>query len=97
VERLLTKARIPCGKVKDFDELSGDPQLQQRGMFERANHPVYGAVDSCGFPIKMSEAELKVRSGCPELGQDTEKVLKELLGYNKTKLTGLRKRGVIPG
>lgn len=95
VERLLTKARIPCGKVKDFDELFVDPQLEQRGMFEKANHPVYGVVDSCGFPIKMSEAELRVFSGCPELGQDTEKVLKELLGYNKTKLSRLRKQGVI--
>jgi len=95
VERLLTNARIPCGKVEDFDGLFADPQLLQRGMFEKVNHPVYGNIDLCGFPIKMSEAELKVLSGCPELGHDTEIVLKELLGYSNTKIDRLRKRGVI--
>jgi CoA:oxalate CoA-transferase len=95
VERLLTKARIPCGKVEDFDGLFADPQLLQRGMLEKVNHPVYGDIDLCGFPIKMSEAELKVLSGCPELGHDTEIVLKELLGYSNTKIDKLRKRGVI--
>ena len=95
VERLLTNARIPCGKVEDFDGLFADPQLLQRGMFEKVNHPVYGDIDLCGFPIKMSEAELKVLSGCPELGHDTEIVLKELLRYSNTKIDGLRKRGVI--
>jgi CoA:oxalate CoA-transferase len=95
VEKLLTNARIPCGKVEDFEGLFADPQLLQRGMFEKVNHPVYGDIDLCGFPIKMSEAELKVLSGCPELGHDTEIVLKELLGYNNTKIDRLRKRGVI--
>jgi len=95
VERLLTNARIPCGKVEDFDGLFADPQLLQRGMFEKVNHPVYGNIDLCGFPIKMSEAELKVLSGCPELGHDTEIVLKELLGYSNTKIDGLRKSGTV--
>jgi crotonobetainyl-CoA:carnitine CoA-transferase CaiB-like acyl-CoA transferase len=95
VERLLTDARIPCGKVKDFDELFEDQQLRQRGMLAGATHPVYGVVDSCGFPIKMSESELKVVSGCPELGQDTTKVLNELLGYDDKKIARLRKQGAI--
>ena len=95
VERLLTDARIPCGKVKDFDELFEDQQLRQRGMFAGAAHPVYGVVDSCGFPIKMSESELKVATGCPELGQDTTKVLNELLGYDDKKIARLRKQGAI--
>ena len=95
VERLLTDARIPCGKVKDFDELFEDQQLRQRGMFAGATHPVYGVVDSCGFPIKMSESELKVTTGCPELGQDTTKVLNELLGYDDKKIARLRKQGAI--
>jgi len=95
VEKLLTDARIPCGKVKDFDELFEDQQLRQRGMLAGATHPVYGVVDSCGFPIKMSESELEVTTGCPELGQDTTKVLKELLGYDDKKIAILRKQGAI--
>jgi crotonobetainyl-CoA:carnitine CoA-transferase CaiB-like acyl-CoA transferase len=95
VERLLTEARIPCGKVKDFDGLFVDPQLRQRDMFQEVTSPVYGVVDSCGFPIKMSESELKVFSGCPELGQDTDRVLRELLGYSDKKIKELRRQRVI--
>ena len=95
VERLLTEARIPCGKVKDFDGLFVDHQLRQRDMFQEVTSPVYGVVDSCGFPIKMSESELKVFSGCPELGQDTDRVLKELLGYSDKKIGELRRQRVI--
>jgi crotonobetainyl-CoA:carnitine CoA-transferase CaiB-like acyl-CoA transferase len=64
-------------------------------MLEQASHPVYGIIDSCGFPIKMSQSELKVDTGCPELGQDTRTVLKELLGYGDAKVSELRKGGVI--
>jgi len=95
VEKLLNEARIPCGKVKNFDELFADPQLHARGMLAKAAHPAYGNVDSCGFPIKMSESDLKVISGCPPLGQDTERVLKELLGYDDARIADLRKQGVI--
>ncbi len=95
VETLLTDVRIPCGKVKDFDGLFADPQLRHRGMFQTATHPSFRVVDSCGFPIKMSESELNVVSGCPELGQNTEAVLQELLGYDAGKVNELRKREVV--
>ena len=37
----------------------------------------------------------KVLSGCPQLGHDTEIVLKELLGYSNNKIDRLRKQRVI--
>jgi crotonobetainyl-CoA:carnitine CoA-transferase CaiB-like acyl-CoA transferase len=95
VETLLTEVRIPCGKVNDFDGLFADPQLSHRGMFQTATHPTFKVVDTCGFPIKMSESELDVVSGCPELGQDTEAVLQELLGYDAGKMSQLRERGAV--
>jgi len=95
VETLLTEVRIPCGKVKDFEGLFADSQLRHRGMFQTATHPTFEVVDSCGFPIKMSESELDVVSGCPELGQDTEAVLQELLGYDAGRVTELRRREVV--
>lgn len=95
VESLLTNVRIPCGKVKDFDGLFADSQLSQRGMFQTATHPTFKVVDSCGFPIKMTQSELDVLSGCPELGQHTEAVLRELLGYGAGEVSELRKREVV--
>jgi crotonobetainyl-CoA:carnitine CoA-transferase CaiB-like acyl-CoA transferase len=95
VEKELTGVRIPCGKVADFNALFTDPQLRHRGMFQTATHPTFKVVDSCGFPIKMSESEINVASGCPELGQDTNAVLQELLGYDAGKIAELRERGAV--
>jgi CoA:oxalate CoA-transferase len=95
IETLLTDARIPCGRVKDFDGLFADPQLRHRGMFQSAPHPVFESVDTCGFPIEMSGSELSVVSGCPQLGQDTRAVLKELLGYDDRRISELRERQVV--
>jgi len=95
VERLLTDVRIPCGKVKDFEELFSDPQLRHRGMFQTAAHPTLGPIESCGFPIKMSDSDLGVVSGCPQLGQDTVTVLKELLGYDDRKVSELREGKIV--
>jgi CoA:oxalate CoA-transferase len=95
VERLLTDVRIPCSKVKDFDELFADPQLRDRGMFQTAAHPTLGLIESCGFPIQMSDSDLSVLSGCPQLGQDTGPVLKELLGYDDGKVSELREGKIV--
>ena len=95
VETLLTDVRIPCGKVKDFEGVFADSQLRHRGMFQTATHPTFEVVDSCGFPIKMSGSELDVVSGCPELGQDTEAVLQEMLGYDAGKVSELRKQEIV--
>ena len=96
VEEELVKRRIPCGKVKSFDELLSDPQLAARGMLAKVRHPRFGKVDSCGFPIKISGTDTQPKEGCPELGEHTEKVLKELLGYDDERIAMLRDRGAIP-
>jgi crotonobetainyl-CoA:carnitine CoA-transferase CaiB-like acyl-CoA transferase len=95
VEMLLTEARIPCGKVKDFEELFADSQLRHRGMFQTAANPALGPIESCGFPIKMSDSELNVVSGCPQLGQDTGTVLRELLGFDDRKVSELREAKIV--
>jgi crotonobetainyl-CoA:carnitine CoA-transferase CaiB-like acyl-CoA transferase len=95
IEMLLTDARIPCGKANDFVALFADSQLGHRGMFASVTHPVYGTVDTCGFPIKMSASEISVVSGCPPLGQDTGAVLKEMLGYDDRRIGELREREVV--
>jgi crotonobetainyl-CoA:carnitine CoA-transferase CaiB-like acyl-CoA transferase len=81
--------------VKDFDELFADPQLRHRGMFQTAAHTTLGHIDSCGFPVKMSDSDLSVVSGCPQLGQDTGPVLKGLLGYDDSKVTQLRESKIV--
>ena len=46
------------------------------------------------FP-KLSETPGRVWRGAPTLGQDTERILRELLGMDEEKIRGLRRRGIV--
>jgi crotonobetainyl-CoA:carnitine CoA-transferase CaiB-like acyl-CoA transferase len=57
-------------------------------------HPGHGEVEMLGFPIKFSEAPCRIRRPAPDLGADTEEVLREL-GYSAEEVARLRREGVV--
>lgn len=76
---ILQHAGVPAGAVLDTRELSEDPYLRQREMFATIEHPVRGPLTIPGFPVKLSNSHVPVRSS-PLLGQHTVEVLEEWLG-----------------
>lgn len=44
---------------------------------------------------KMSETPGKVWRGAPAMGQDTENILKTILGYDDAKIAGLKEKSLI--
>lgn len=94
IERL-TAAGVPCGSVRDLEEVFDDPQLAAREMIARAEHATAGALRLLGVPIKLSGTPGAVRSAPPTLGQHTETVLSRDLGMSADEMRALRARGVI--
>ena len=90
----LNAAGVPCGQVQDMDTLFHDPQLLSQDMVLTVDHPGHGPVRMTGFPVKMSETPCELRLPAPELGADTEAVLREL-GYAAERIAALRAGGVI--
>jgi len=82
---MLQNAGVPAGAVLDTRELSENPDLRRRGMFVMVDHPQRGAVTIPGFPVKMTESRVPVRSS-PMLGEHTEEVLVEWLGLSGKEL-----------
>jgi crotonobetainyl-CoA:carnitine CoA-transferase CaiB-like acyl-CoA transferase len=94
IERL-TAAGVPCGSVRDLDEVFSDPQLSAREMITRSEHATIGALQLLGIPVKLSGTPGAVRTAPPTLGQHTESVLREDLGLSAAEIAMLRGRGAI--
>ena len=68
---------------------NGDVVLA-RNMIEQVEHPACGPLKLVNHPVKYSRIEPKIRSPPPLLGQHTDEVLSELLGFDEEKIQGLR-------
>ena len=87
---LFVEAAIPCGPVNDMQHLFSDPQVQHRDMIAEVPHPTIGDLHLVGAPIKYSETPGKVRSAPPLIGQHTDEILGEVLGYSSEVIEELR-------
>ncbi len=81
--------------VNSVDELPDDPQMRVNGYIVDFDHPAFGSTPMVGVPVRLSETPGSVRAPAPELGQHTELLLTQLLGYDWERVALLRKRGVI--
>ena len=94
IERL-TAAGVPCGSVRNLQELFDDPQLQAREMIERVEHATVGALRTLGVNVKLSDTPGSVRTAPPTLGQHTDAVLGGDLRLSAEEIDALRRRRVI--
>jgi crotonobetainyl-CoA:carnitine CoA-transferase CaiB-like acyl-CoA transferase len=86
----LTAAGVPCGSVRDLQEVFSDPQLSAREMIASVDHATIGALQLLGVPVKLSETPGSVRLAPPTLGQHTEAVLRDDLGLSAAQIAALR-------
>ena len=90
----LKEAGVPCGGVRDLDELFSDPQIIERAMVVALDHPAAGLIRQLGVPIKLSDTPGAVRTPPPLLGEHTETVLREL-GLSMEEVEHLRQSGAV--
>jgi crotonobetainyl-CoA:carnitine CoA-transferase CaiB-like acyl-CoA transferase len=91
----LTAAGVPCGSVRNFEELFADPQLAAREMIAMVEHATIGPLRALGVPVKLSETPGAVRTPPPTLGQHTDAVLRHDLGLSADAIAALRRQQVI--
>jgi formyl-CoA transferase len=72
----LNKGGAPAGAIFDMHDLSHDEHLHKRGTFATIEHPKRGKITMPGWPVKMSESVVPVRSA-PLPGEHTAAVLLE--------------------
>lgn len=92
---LLEAERIPCAPVNTLSQALSDEQVLHRNMVIDLAHPDGSKTKGPGNPIKMSRSNQESFSPAPDLGQDTDSVLTELLGMDESKIADLKRKKVI--
>jgi crotonobetainyl-CoA:carnitine CoA-transferase CaiB-like acyl-CoA transferase len=82
------------GPVKDLEEAFKDPQVVYRRMIQDVEVPEIGLIKQLGIPIKLSQTPGNIKRSAPELGEDTEPILKDL-GYSLSEIKNLEQLKII--
>jgi crotonobetainyl-CoA:carnitine CoA-transferase CaiB-like acyl-CoA transferase len=91
----LEAAKVPCGAINNIAEVFADPQVQARGMVTTWQHPLQPDLHLVSSPIKLGATPVRTDLPPPMLGQHTDDVLRNVLGYADARLTALKDKGVI--
>jgi len=91
----LEAAGVPCGPINTLDDVFDDAQVKARGLRVDLPHPSAGEVKLVGSPIKMSATPPEAVRHPPLLGEHTDAVLGNMLGYTPEQIAALRAKGVL--
>ena len=91
----LEAAKVPCGAINNLAEVFADPHVNARQMVNTWQHPVQPDLKLVASPIKMGRTPVRQDLPPPLLGQHTQDVLSDLLGYDPSRQQALRDKGVI--
>jgi formyl-CoA transferase len=94
IERL-TAAGVPCGSVRNLQEVFDDAQLAAREMIAKIAHPTIGPLQVLGVPVKLSDTPGGVRMPPPLVGEHTDRVLMGDAGLDRDAIARLRSAKVI--
>lgn len=94
---LLMPTGVPVAPIESLDGIFSDPHVSKGGLVETLSHPAIGEFRAVGSPLMLSGSRLATRYPPPLLGEHTEAVLAEVLGYSQDHIDDLAGRKVIGG
>ena len=86
---------VPAAPSMSNKDLSTDQHLTSRPIFTYLKHPEVGKQQHVGIPWLLSKTPLAVQRPAPLLGQDTDYVLHDLLGYSAEEIGVMREQQVL--
>jgi CoA:oxalate CoA-transferase len=92
---LFEKHGIPYSPINNLQQICEDSHIAHRKMLVEIDQPVVGKMQICASPLKLSETPGEVYAPAPMLGQHSEEVLRELLGFPPERIAQLKAEGVI--
>ena len=92
----IAKFKVGCSKVYQAADAVKDPHWIDRGNFIDYEDQTIGKnIKAFGVVPKFDRTPGQVWRGAPQIGQDTDSILSELLGYDADKINSLREKKLI--
>ena len=92
---VLEEHGVPTGRIYRAKEMLEDSHIAAREAIIKIAHPLFGDIKMQGTFPKLSDTPGEVRWVGPELGEHTDAVLRDVLGYDEAKVEALRAAGVV--
>src|SRR5271156_3809405 len=93
---ILNEFDVPCGPILSMKELLEEPSLRKTGTVVEVDHPTRGKYLTVGNPIKLSDSPSEVKRS-PLLGEHTDEILRQVLGYDDRKVQEFKESGALGG
>ena len=91
----LDRERVPCAPVLSVNEAIKHPHLNERKTVRWVNDAILGKVAIPGMPVKFSAWPDRTDVRASRLGQDNERLLRELLKMPEEKIRALYDEGIL--
>ena len=86
---------MPYAAVNDVQATLNHSHTRARDMVVEVEHGACGPLRLVNTPIKFSESRPGVRSAPPTLGQHTDELLADVLGYDGARIAALKDAGAV--
>lgn len=88
-------AQIPCGEVRNIADALRSPEAKARNLVTRIVHPELDWIPNVRLPIRYSGTPLADPRPAPAVGEHTDQVLMEFLGYDANRIAAMAGAGAI--
>lgn len=88
-------AGVPCGELRTLAQALQSAEASARQVVTRIPHPEVGWIPNVGLSIRYAGTPLADPVPAPAVGQHTEEVLRNTLGYDDARISALREAGAL--
>ena len=92
----LDAAAVPAGRIYTVADIAADPHYQARGMLQSVYMNDGSTLTVPGIVPKLSATPGRQGRNAPELGRDTDEVLRSI-GLDAAQIQALKDRGIVQG
>ncbi|KAJ1970376.1 hypothetical protein H4R35_005900 [Dimargaris xerosporica] len=86
---------IPYAPLNNLEQTFKHPQVMAREAIKKVQHPTIGPLSMVGPAVHYSQTPATIRRPPPLLGQHSEEILREVLGYSQAQIDNLIKAKVV--